>query len=79
MGSDIQSGTQGPNFAKATGRASQPGMSYAGDLGGIPAGKGLSVPYRGGKMSPGEVRAASFVGSTAKQVYDQGNEGKEQE
>jgi hypothetical protein len=76
MGSDIQSGTQGPNFAKATGRASQPGRSYAGDLGGNPAGKG---PYGDRRMSPGEVSAASFLGNTAKQVYDQGDDGKEQE
>jgi hypothetical protein len=43
------------------------------------AGKGLSVPYGGGKMSPWEVSAASFVGNTAKQMYEQGDDGKEQE
>ena len=39
----------------------------------------LRVPYGDGRMSPGEVTAASFVRNTAKQVNDQGDDGKEQE
>ena len=39
----------------------------------------LRVPYGDGRMSPGKVSVASFVGSTAKQVYDKGDDGKKQE